>query len=81
MRLSEKDIYNEEQERDAKYKSQNKSPVYCQTTNAHTSKQAVIKQNKTNKNRSYREVADKIKTKREQKEKVRLLLFGLAPPK
>lgn len=31
--------------RDTKYNSQNKSPVYCQTTNfAHTSKQAVIKQ-------------------------------------
>jgi len=26
---------SEEQERDAKYKSQNKSPVYCQTTNTY----------------------------------------------
>lgn len=43
--------------RDTKYNSQNKSPVYCQTTNfAHTSKQAVIKQ----------KVADKNKTKRKK---------------
>lgn len=55
--------------RDVKYNSQNKSPVYCQTTNfAHTSKQAVIKQN----------VADKEK-KKEQKE-TEALLFGLTLP-
>lgn len=42
----------EETSRDTKYNSQNKSPVYCQTTNfAHTSKQAVIKQKVADKNK------------------------------
>lgn len=49
-----------------KYNSQNKSPVYCQTTNfAHTSKQAVVKE----------KVADKTKRKRKE-----ALFFGLTLP-
>lgn len=60
--------------RDTKYNSQNKSPVYCQTTNfAHTSKQAVIKQ----------KVADKNKTKRKKQKKGKrkeALFFGLTLP-
>lgn len=52
--------------RHSKYNSQNKSPVYCQTTNfAHTSKQAVIKE----------KVADKTKRKRKE-----ALFFGLTLP-
>lgn len=52
--------------RHSKYNSQNKSPVYCQTTNfAHTSKQAVIKE----------KVADRTKRKRKE-----ALLVGLTLP-
>lgn len=61
-------IWKDKRSRDTKYNSQNKSPVYCQTTNfTHTSKQAVIKQ----------KVADKNKRKGKRKE---ALFFGLTLP-
>lgn len=44
--------YRKQTSSHSKYNSQNKSPVYCQTTNfAHTSKQAVIKEKSLTKQR------------------------------